>query len=104
MSGAFFETYAVTEILKSYYYSGLEPNVCYYRDKDKREIDLLLFFDDKIVPIEIKKSAKPARTALKNFEVLRETPYKLSAGGIVCLCKDYSPIDENNWYIPVNVI
>jgi len=62
------------------------------------------FFDDKVISIEIKKSEKPARTAQKNFEVLRSTPYKLAPGGIICLCNDYLPIDESNWHIPVNVI
>ncbi len=59
-SGAIFETYVVSEILKSYYNHGKEPNLYYYRDIDQKEIDLLLIKGDKIYPIEIKKSKSPS--------------------------------------------
>lgn len=41
MSGAFFESYVFSEIYKSYLNAGKEPPIFYYRDKDKKEIDLL---------------------------------------------------------------
>ena len=42
MDGAFLETYVVSEIIKSYYNAGKTPDLYYYRDIDKKEIDLLL--------------------------------------------------------------
>ena len=41
MDGAFFETYAVSEIVKSYFNAGRPVDLFYYRDVDKKEIDLL---------------------------------------------------------------
>lgn len=70
MSGAFFETFVFSEIYKSYINAGKEPPVYYYRDRDQKEIDLLLFQDGIINPIEIKKSVSPGRNAIKNFGVL----------------------------------
>ena len=43
MDGAFFETYVVTEIVKSYYNAGKPVDLFYYRDTDKKEIDLLCY-------------------------------------------------------------
>ena len=54
-SGAFFETFVVSEILKGYRNKGEEPILYYYRDKDRKKIDLLIVEGDEIYPIEIKK-------------------------------------------------
>ena len=70
MSGAFFETYVFTELYKSYLNAGKEPPIFYYRDKDQREIDLLIYQNGTLAPIEIKKSASPGKAAIKNFHVL----------------------------------
>ncbi len=46
MSGAFFESFVVAEILKSYANSDvLDPPLYFYHDKEQNEIDLLLFRD-----------------------------------------------------------
>lgn len=55
MDGAFLETYVVTEIVKSYYNAGKPADLFYYRDIDKKEIDLLILDEDKMYPLEIKK-------------------------------------------------
>ena len=61
MSGAFFETFAVSEIVKSYLNSGRRPPVFYYRDTDQREIDLIIESDGKLQPIKIKKTSDPKK-------------------------------------------
>ncbi len=57
MSGALLENFTASEIVKSYYNSGREPFVYYYRDKDTKEIDLIIEGNGKLYPIEIKKTA-----------------------------------------------
>ena len=42
-SGHYLETYVVSEIIKSYNARGIRPNLSYYRDKDKNEIDLIFY-------------------------------------------------------------
>jgi predicted AAA+ superfamily ATPase len=59
MSGALLENYAISEIVKSYYNSGREPFVHYYRDKDTKEIDIIIEGNGMLFPIEIKKTATP---------------------------------------------
>lgn len=116
MSGAFFESYVFSEIYKSYLNAGKEPPIFYYRDKDQKEIDLLLFQNGVLSPIEIKKSASPGKVAIKNFKVLepaaRESAsqgleslkVEIGTGSVVCMANDLLPVDENNWYVPVWLI
>lgn len=116
MAGAFFETYVFSEIYKSYLNAGKEPPIFYYRDKDQKEIDLLLYQDGVLSPIEIKKSASPNKTATRNFHVLDpvQEPQKfgglgelkvtIGTGNVICMANDLLPLDEQNWRVPVWLI
>ncbi len=116
MSGAFFESYVFSEIYKSYINAGIEPPIYYYRDKDQKEIDLLIYQNGAVSPIEIKKSASPGKTAIKNFSVLEPVTKKSSfegleslkveigTGNVICMANDLLPVDEKNWYVPVWLI
>ena len=70
MSGALLENYTVAEIIKTYQNAGQEPFLYYYRDKDAREIDLILERDGKLFPIEIKKMASPPKKLTKGFDLI----------------------------------
>lgn len=99
MSGAIFETYVVSEIIKSYVHNIKEPNIYYYRDKDKREIDVIIERNGKLYPIEIKKSSNPDKSSIKNFSVISED--NLGNGAVVCLAKEDYPITKNINAIPI---
>jgi predicted AAA+ superfamily ATPase len=101
MAGAFFETYTVSEIIKSYINAGKSPPVCYYRDTDNKEIDLILDYNNTLYPIEIKKSANPGRDALRHFNVLQNTGKALGPGSVICLCSDLLPASQGNCFVPV---
>lgn len=119
MSGEFFETWVVSEIIKSYYNVGKRPPLYYYRDTNKKEIDLIIYQDGTVYPIEIKKSSAP-KMATKNFSVLNpiekepteEEKFQgishlktnIGTGAVVCLSSDIIPIDKKNWYIPAWLI
>ncbi len=62
--------HVVSEILKSYYNAGKRPPIYYYRDTDKKEIDLILEKNGTLFPIEIKKSANPGKNAVKCYPAL----------------------------------
>ena len=103
MSGAIFETYVVTEIIKSYLNSRKKLNLFYYRDIDKKEIDLLIVNGDSIIPIEIKKSKSP-ENATKNFSVLNKFKMEVEKGIIICLARDFIPYDKTSEICPVGAI
>ena len=104
MSGAFFETYVVSEIIKSYYNAGKRPPIFYYRDTDNKEIDLIIEQDNILCPIEIKKSGSPKKDAIRHFGVLGKTGKQIGTGNVICLCSDIMPIDKNNYFVPVWMI
>lgn len=119
MSGEFFESWVVSEVYKSYINNGKRPPLYFYRDSNKKEIDLILHENDTIYPIEVKKSASP-KNAIKNFSVLKpieddsttEAKFagtshlktKVGTGAVICLASDVLPIDGKNWYIPAWLI
>lgn len=116
MSGAIFESYVFSEIYKSYLNAGKEPPIFYYRDKDQKEIDLLIYQNGILSPIEIKKAASPGKSAIKNFHVLDQIPaaetfsglemfkVEIGTGSVVCMADDLLPVDAKNWYVPVWLI
>lgn len=103
MDGAFFETYVVTEIVKSYFNAGKPVDLFYYRDIDKKEIDLLIVEGDKMYPIEIKKGKEPSKPD-KNFGVLRQFKMKVEPGIILCMSDELIPYNRESWYCPVSVL
>lgn len=103
MDGAFFETYVVSEIVKSYYNAGRRPDLYYYRDIDGKEIDLLLVEGDKIYPMEIKK-AKAPNHADKNFSVLNKLKLEVQTGIILCMADEMVPYNREAWYFPAAAI
>lgn len=103
MDGAFLETYAVTEIIKSYYNAGKQPDLYYYRDIDKKEIDLLVVKPDKIYPIEIKKSKTPNHPD-KNFSVLEKFNIEIAPGLILCMSEELIPYNRSVWYCPISLL
>lgn len=70
-SGQFFETFVVSEIIKSFYNQGKEPPIYFYRDTDQKEIDILIEDGQTLYPVEIKTTASPDKRMVKAFDILR---------------------------------
>ncbi len=101
MSGAILETWILTEILKSYWHSGRRAPLYFYRDKDKKEIDLLIVRDGMIYPLEIKKTSAPGKDNIRHFSVLEKLKMPVGPGGVICLAETALPLSENVQIIPV---
>lgn len=103
MAGAMFETYVVSEIIKSYVNSGKEylGRHFYYRDTDQKEIDLLIVENNTVYPIEIKKSANPDKSMLKNFKVLEKTSLTRGYGAVLCMTPFVLPLTQTDKAVPV---
>lgn len=104
MSGYILETFIFTEILKSYWHNGKRAPVYYYRDKDKKEIDLLIVQDNIIYPLEFKKSASPNKDSVRHFKALEHLNVSMGSGGVICLCDTLFPITEHTEAIPVYLL
>lgn len=104
MSGALLENYAVSEIVKSYQNAGLEPFIHYYRDKDSKEIDVLIEGDGKLCPVEIKKTAAPDKRLVRTFGVIDKSPLKPGTGAVLCMADSLGAFDSENLIVPVWMI
>ena len=104
MNGAILENYVVAEIAKSYFNCGQEPYLYYYRDKDAREIDIVLEHDGILNPIEIKKTAAPGTELTRVFALLDKASVPRGTGAIVCMKPHLSALDRENLIVPVWMI
>lgn len=104
MNGAILENYVVAEIMKTYLNSGKEPFMYYYRDKDAKEIDIILEHDGVLNPIEIKKSSNPGSELVKVFALLDKASTPRSKGAVICMKPELSAIDRDNYIVPIWLI
>lgn len=104
MNGAILENYVVSEIAKTYLNSGLEPAMYYYRDKDSKEIDVVLEQNGELNPIEIKKTSNPGTELTRVFSLLDKASVPRGKGAIICMKPSVGAIDRDNYIIPIWVI
>lgn len=117
MSGHMFETFVISEILKSFSNAGLDYRyfVSYYRGKDKKkvkkdgeeynvesEIDFIIEENGVLYPIEIKQNPVVSAEATAAFLVLDKIENKKRGmGAVVCMCPQPGTLRENILQIPV---
>lgn len=84
-AGAFFETFVITEILKSWVHNGEHADFFFYRDsRTREEIDLLIRHNGTLYPVEIKMGSHPGADAIKHFKVLNNLPEPIGHGAVIC--------------------
>jgi len=101
MSGAILETHVFLEILKSYWHCGRQPNIYFYRDIDNVECDFVLYQDDTLYPVEIKKTATPGSDTAKSFATLERFAKKVGHGMVVCFVNEDVPLSKEVTAVPV---
>lgn len=104
-NGSFFESFVVSEILKSYINAGKEADMYFLRDGNRKEIDLLLHENNTLYPLEIKIKPEPDRRDIKHFDMLGSIRnINVGSGGIICLANDLLQLDDKNYIIPLALI
>lgn len=104
MNGAALENYVVSEIAKTYLNCGQEPFMYYYRDKDAKEIDIILEHDGVLNPIEIKKTSNPSTELTKVFSLLDKASVPRAKGAILCMKPELNVLDRENYIVPIWMI
>ncbi|RIL11944.1 ATPase [bacterium] len=104
MAGPMLETHAVVEVLKSWWHVGRQPRLYFYRDRDGREIDLLIEQDGLLHPIEVKRAATPRPDWSKAFAVLDALAPARGHGAVLCLAPTVTPIDRQATAVPVGLV
>jgi len=105
MSGAFFETYVVSELIKNLYAYNKDPKeyLFYYRDTNMKEVDLLYLKQNEIYPIEIKKGTNPSNPT-RNFKVLEKYNLPIHTGLIIDTTDKIRPINVKAYSYPVYLL
>ena len=106
MSGPILETYVVSEIVKTFKNKGInDVPIYFYRDKDMKEIDLIVVDQDKLYPIEVKKTMSPTKGMTKNFAVLKKAlGFSVENEIILCLVDKKTYIDYSTIAYPIRFI
>jgi len=104
MAGAFFESFVISEIIKSWHNVGREPSFYFYRDHEGKEIDLLIEEGQVLYPVEIKKSATPGSNALKNFGVLKNINKEIGPKTVICSIDKPAFLSKDAVALPVSYI
>lgn len=104
MNGSLLENFAVSEIMKGYQNAGLEPYLYFYRDRDTKEIDVIIEGDGKIYPLEIKKTATPDKRIVRTFGVIDKAPLEVGTGAVLCMAEQFGAFDRNNLIVPIWMI
>lgn len=98
-SGAFFETFCIMEILKSWVHNGEIPDFYYYRDSQGVEVDLLIKYKGTYWPVEIKSTEEPGRKHSKWIEKFQkinsEAGIPVGLGSVVAMNRDTYPITDS---------
>ena len=103
MAGYVFETFVVSEVLKSHMNAGANlRDVWFYRDSKKREVDLVIQDGRTLHPVEIKTNALVKKDATKNFGCLEDmADYEVGFGHVICQAKEPYLLAENVEAVPV---
>ncbi len=103
VAGHVFETFVVSEVLKSYMNAGANlHDVWFYRDSKKREIDLVIQDGHILHPVEIKTNALVKKDAIKHFSCLEGMEgYELGFGHIICQAPEPYYVTKNVQAVPV---
>ena len=117
MNGHIFETFVISEILKSFSNNGLDYRhfVSYYRGRDKLkktlhgeiieaegEIDLIIEENGILYPVEIKQNASVTAMDAAAFQILDKLDsHKRGTGAVICCCPQPGLLRENIIQLPV---
>lgn len=103
VAGHVFETFVVSEVLKSYMNAGANlRDVWFYRDTKKREIDLVIQEGHVLHPVEIKTAATIKADAVKNFSCLEGMEdYEVGFGHVICQTPEPYYVARNVQAVPV---
>jgi predicted AAA+ superfamily ATPase len=99
-AGAFFETFCVSEIVKSWQHNDAHPELYFFRDEKRHEIDLLIHQDGLFYPIEIKKHGTPVLSDISAFKIFEKLE-KLGCGCEICLTDKVQPLDRDTMAISI---
>ncbi|MFK5892107.1 MAG: DUF4143 domain-containing protein [Pseudomonadota bacterium] len=103
--GHILETFVYCELIKSNTYATKKANFFYYRTTDKKEIDFILEFSNKIIAIEVKSSSSISKSDFKHIYHLKNELKNNFDKGIVFYNGDrFLKLDDKIYAIPLSFL
>lgn len=100
MTGAFFENFIVTEVIKFFENRAIKPPLYFFRDSNGLEIDLIIEHEGKILAMEIKSTDNPKKSQIRGLDRVSKLFDKEVQSILVCNCKQTMPATESIKAIP----
>ena len=100
MAGALFENHVVSEVRKALVNSADPAALWYDRDRDAKEIDIVLERDGMLHPLEVKRSANPQAAAARAFPVLDRSTLGRGTGAVICMKQEVGVLPGGSLYVP----
>ena len=106
LSGGLLETYVLMDILKSHWYAGSDAQFWFYRDGDQREVDLVLDYEGRLHPIEVKRAASirpgDVRAGFAAFHAA--VGNRAATGSVVLIGDSFGALNGETALIPVGAL
>jgi uncharacterized protein len=104
LAGMLFETFVVMELVKQATWSVTPVELFFYRDTEKREVDLLIeSVSGEIVGIEAKSATTVGAFDTRGLRLLRAKLGSRFKAGIIAYCGEHTlPIGDRIWAVPVS--
>lgn len=96
-----FENLVVSELVKTCHGTGNAPKLYYYRNKDAKEIDLIIAGDDALYPINISQEITPADTVSEDFPLLDKALLPRGTGACICMCAQPGTLPDGTLLVPM---
>ncbi|MEA2019865.1 MAG: DUF4143 domain-containing protein [Campylobacterota bacterium] len=103
--GDILETFVYDELIKANTYSNIKAGLYYYRTSDKKEIDFILEFSNKVIAIEIKSSSSVSKDDFKHiYHLAKEIPNEFDKGILFYNGTQVLKLDDNMYAIPLGFL
>ncbi len=96
-----FENLVVSELVKTCHGTGNAPKLYYYRNKDAKEIDLIIEGDDALYPINISQETTPSDNISEDFILLDKAQLPRGTGACICMCAQPDALPDGTLLVPV---
>ncbi len=98
--GQIYESFVYDELIRANSSATKKAEIFYYRTTDKKEIDFILEFGEKIVAIEVKTSNSISKDDFKHIYFLQEQLKEFDKGIVLYKGDSFLKIDKNMYAVP----
>lgn len=104
MSGAILETWVFGQLYRALGSRGLRASLSYYRDSNGNEVDFLLECDNKIYPMEVKRSSSPTTRDLKAIATIPTGKAEMQPGIVLCTAREIFSLGHGHKAFPISAM